>query len=296
VARLDEVDFALELAEAQARARVAEASLAKAGTELDAGKRNQGRVDRLAAERLVADQEVDELQSRVERLRAEADVAKAQVAEARARTRLIARRAAEARIVAPFAGRIAARYLDPGAYLQPGTPVVRLVAAGPLRVKLRVPEVDLARVAVGQRFRFTAPATGATEFAGAVVRVSGEVSAADRAVAVEGVLDAEEPRLLRGMFGRVSIDREQVTDALLAPATGLVTRLSTRGDEEQGVFVVVGEQVRWRPVRVTGRTGDRVAVVGELEPQAPLVTVGHERLSDGDRVNVVKPAASQGRP
>ncbi|WP_287370999.1 biotin/lipoyl-binding protein [Oceanithermus sp.] len=67
-------------------------------------------------------------------------VEQAQVAVDQARTAL-----EDTRITAPFAGRVAARFVDAGAFVGPGSPVVQLVA-GPRNVVFKLPPDEVARL------------------------------------------------------------------------------------------------------------------------------------------------------
>src|SRR5690606_37432134 len=125
--------------------------------------------------------------------------ARARSESARARASLLDAQIEHAVVSAPFDGVVAQRWVDPGAYLRAGDPVLRLVRANGLRVEFKIPEGDIALVDVGDRVRFVARGVESRSFAGTVARTSGEVSAADRSLLVEAQLEpqAELPASLK---------------------------------------------------------------------------------------------------
>jgi RND family efflux transporter MFP subunit len=52
---------------------------------------------------------------------------------------------------APFSGSVTTRFVDPGAYVAPGAPIVTIVDLGRLRVQAEIGEFDTARVALGAK-------------------------------------------------------------------------------------------------------------------------------------------------
>jgi RND family efflux transporter MFP subunit len=62
---------------------------------------------------------------------------------------------------APFAGEVAERYVDPGAFVRPGNPLLRVIDRSTVRIVADAPEDDFAVVAPGTAVEITVPATGA---------------------------------------------------------------------------------------------------------------------------------------
>ena len=208
-------------------------------------------------------------------------------AQARARMGLLRKQVSDTRIVAPFAGTISERRLEPGAAVGPNTPVVRLVAEGPLQVRFRVPERDLSVLKPGQPIRVRTAATGTARHEGEVIRMGTEVSRTDRAVQVEGVLDEEKPALLAGMFATVELQERKLENELLVPAAAVLER-NEGGEQTVGVFIAQDGAAQWRAVEVLGSRGGQSAVKGEgLAQGQKVLTLGHEELSSGAPIRVV---------
>jgi multidrug efflux pump subunit AcrA (membrane-fusion protein) len=110
---------------------------------------------------------------------------------------------------APFAGTVAARYADRGALIPKGTPIVRLIAQGELRVRFALPEERATALAVGDRLRIAA---AGLELHGTVEKVAPEIDAASRMVYAEATLDlavAERERVRSGQVARVFAARAE---------------------------------------------------------------------------------------
>lgn len=287
LAVVDASEVRKQLAEIEASFGAARATRARASTQLEVATRTLARTEPLLADRLVSPQEVDELTSTVEARRAELEGAEAELAQGRARAEVLREQLKQARIVAPFAGRIAERRLDPGTVVAAGTPIVRIVADGPMRVRFRIPEHDLGRVVEGQPFVLTTRATGDREFRGTIGRLSAEVSAEDRSVAVEGTLDATHDVLRRGMFVRVRVTLGNLEDAPVVAGQAIVERLGPDGNLRKGLFVIDGDSARFVPAEVRGRSGDRVAIEADLADGARVIVEGQENLRDAAKVRDV---------
>ncbi len=289
VARIDDTDLRRELEEARARLAVVEANRRRAQAELEQLATELARAESLARDQLISAQELDRIQARAAASRAALQAAEAEIQQARARAQILDRQVVETRLAAPFAGTVAVRYLDPGALVQSGTPVVRLVQSEPLLVQFRVPERDLGKISAGSPFTLTTQATGAQAFSGEVRRMSGEVSRQDRSVLVEGRVAGDHGILRPGMYAQVRVQLARVEDALLVPGAAVSLRVRAGGAEEAGVFTVGPESTaRWLPVEILAQEGNQVAVEGRLQAGETVLTLGHEELADGAAVQLIQ--------
>lgn len=163
LARLRQGSRPQEVARARAAAAAARASLADAETQL-ARKQQLRTVNRISV------QEVDTARTRVETLQAnlraaeeevslvvegprQEDIAAAEasLAALEAARDLAAQRLEDTRLLAPAAGVIRTRILEPGAMAAPGAPVFTLALTDPLWVRAYISEPDLGLVHEGMR-------------------------------------------------------------------------------------------------------------------------------------------------
>jgi multidrug efflux pump subunit AcrA (membrane-fusion protein) len=90
-------------------------------------------------------------------------------------------------------------------------------------------------------------------------------------------------RLLPGMIATVEVTTAVEEDRVVLPQHVLVT-----AREGNGLFVLEGDTVRWRPVEVGPVLGRQVIIEGGVEPGETVVVTGHRELADGDRVIVAR--------
>jgi hypothetical protein len=103
---------------------------------------------------------------------------------------------------------VAARFVDPGAVVGPGSPLVRLISAGDLLVRAAVPPEEARRLKVGDPVAIDVRAQG-FQIAGTLQRIAPEVDAASQMVLIEVRLAADpgtESRLQTGLVVDVRPD------------------------------------------------------------------------------------------
>jgi RND family efflux transporter MFP subunit len=121
---------AAQVVEAEAEARLAELTL--------------HRREDLAREKILAAHDLDQARRDLEIARARVDTARAAVARDEAQLR-------ETRILAPIAGTVTARHVQPGEMLEVGRKVVTLADLSRLRIEAETDEADAAALAIGAR-------------------------------------------------------------------------------------------------------------------------------------------------
>jgi membrane fusion protein (multidrug efflux system) len=181
-------------------------------------------------------------------------------------------------IRAPFAGVLGLRLVSLGAYLEPGTPVVRLTQTRPLHLVFSLPQRHAARVRAGQAVRGVA--ASCLPFDAAVSVLDPYVDPATRAVRVQAVVPNEDERLLPGMSADVRLEVGTIPDALLVPVEAVIRRGTRRI-----VFAVDGDgTVEEREIALGEIFPDRVQVTRGVAAGDVVVAAGHQKLRRGSRV------------
>ena len=124
-------------------------------------------------------------------------------AERAARVEQLKTLLAETQLKAPFTGVVAARYADPGTYVRPGMPIVRIISSSELKVRFAVPEEDAKGIRAGRSFVAT---LDGRQIAATVSAIAPEVEASSRMVFVDGTVQgvaAGEAATLAGRVVRV---------------------------------------------------------------------------------------------
>jgi len=179
-------DLANQLRVEQAAAAEAESTLAELEIAVRQAERQKSR--RLALGDLMSQAQVDDAAFELEAAERRRDAAAAALAAARARLDRLGGEVTAATLRAPFAGRVAARYADPGALVAAGTPVVRLVGGGEPRLRFAVPAAEAARFEPGESLRVELD-DPRTVLAASLLRVAPEIDAASQRVFAEARLE-----------------------------------------------------------------------------------------------------------
>ncbi|XXF76341.1 efflux RND transporter periplasmic adaptor subunit [Myxococcaceae bacterium GXIMD 01537] len=193
LARLDTAELRRELAVAQASLQAAQA---EAGVSRIALEETRERVKRRAdpqqlALGVISEEELATARYQEQTADARLRVAEAQTQQRQAQVEQLQQRLSDAQVRAPFDGRVAMRYLDAGAQVTAGRPIVHLIRSGARQVRFAIPEDAVARVTAGLPVEVEVPRL-ARALRGRVENVSPEVDAAARMVLA--VASLEEPR------------------------------------------------------------------------------------------------------
>lgn len=221
LAVLDEVDYRLASDRARAALAVAEANRAHAEAE-------KQRADNLLKTGGITDR--DHLSAQVA-----LQVADAALAQARAEAAIAGQQLARTQVKAPFSGRVARRFPDPGAMLTAGAPLFTLVDDSVLEFQAQVASRDLARVKPGAPVRLAIDALPAERVEGRVARVEPLVDERSRSFRVVVEVPGRKD-LVGGLFARASLQVGTVPGALVVPPAALVRDGSDPARAE--VFVV----------------------------------------------------------
>ncbi len=182
IATLDTSLAAQDLEMARSSLRASEAEERRAADELaEARARNERRE---ANPDFFSKEDLAESSLRVKTASAALEVARSRTAEQQARVRQLQTTLSRNEVRAPFDGRVAERFADPGALVGPGTPVVRLISSGELLVRAAVPPEEARKLAVSTPVTATVRNLG-LRIPGSVQRIAPEVDAASQMVMIE---------------------------------------------------------------------------------------------------------------
>ncbi|KLI64788.1 efflux RND transporter periplasmic adaptor subunit [Aurantiacibacter marinus] len=250
---------------AQADADLAQANLNRAMQLVERGFISQADIDRLTATR-------DAAMARV-------DVARAQLAERRARN-------AQLNIVAPSAGLVLTRNVEPGQVVSPGTGTLFSIArAGEMELLARVGENELGLINVGATGTLTPAGTDRT-FTCQVWQKSPVIDEQTRQGTARCALPYDSA-LRPGGFATISL----ISD------TSVATRLPESAilSDEAGsyVFIVDAEDtVVRRPVTIGAISDAGITIASGLAGTERVVMRAGGFLTEGDRVRPATEAAA----
>ena len=200
---------------------------------------------------------------------------RAHAAEQSARKQL-----ADCRLYAPFSGVISKKFAEKGQNVAAGTQVVKLVAVGRMKVKIAVPESEMAQITVGQKADITVEALGGAAMRGTVAEKGVTADPLSRSYDVKLSLPKAGGKLLPGMVADVRLDGARQTQACVLPAH--VVQIDERNN--RFVWVAAGGKAAKRIVSVGDFTADGVIITSGLADGDIVITAGAQKVSEGMRV------------
>lgn len=226
---------------------------------------------RATAELQTADATLAVAQSRLQAARDEVRTWIAEAQQRRVEMQQAEKRAADARLVAPWRGRVAARHAAAGQVMVAGAPVVTLVRVDPMRLRLQVPERALAGVAVGQEVQFTVDGRDGEARVGKIVRLGAALDRSNRTLLVEAEVPNPDGALLPAAFCRARIVTAAAVPVVVVPAAAVVSfagvdRVFTVEKDAAGVV-----RAKARIVELGRRAGDLAEVVRGVDAGARIV-------------------------
>jgi len=189
-----------------------------------------------------------------------------------------------ATITAPFSGVITQRYVDPGALIQAGntnSAIVGLMDFSTVRLQVAVPEIEAARVAVGQPVQVTTDNLAGRQFDGQVTRFTYALDQANRTMLVEAILKNSDLALRPGMLVTVKLGIEHKEQAAVMPIEALVTERSN-----SFAYTADGGKAVKHAIKVGFNDGKHVEVLDGLKDSDAIILAGKLKLSDGQPVQV----------
>jgi multidrug efflux system membrane fusion protein len=264
----------------QAALAQAEAILARDRAQAANAEQEAKRYAELAEREYVTAQQYDQARTTAAAAAATLAGSEAEVEEARLNLQY-------ATIRAPISGRTGSLRVREGNLVRAenAAPLVTINQIRPILVRFAVPAANLPLI---QRYGGedlvvrAEPAAGGPSSEGRLTFVDNAVDTTTGTILLKGTFPNTDGALWPGEFVNVRLRLYVERDALVVPATAVVT-----GQQGSFVFVVNGDSTAaTRPVKL-GRTAGDVAIVnGELRPGERVVTDGQLRLQQGSKVQI----------
>jgi HlyD family secretion protein len=290
--RLDDREARALVAQAEARFAEVEADvldeIRRAEGELEQARRDAERVRAVVLEGGLTQQRLEQAEQRAAEAESRLTAARAgvggtggaaRVAEARAALEAARTRLAWHTIVAPYAGTVLSRLVEPGDAVQPGRGLLTLAAGGPVELVAFPSEEHVARIRVGSSARVSADAYPDDVFEATVSLLAPAVDDRQGTIEVRFSLDRVVPYLRPGMTVSVNLEVERRRAAVTVPVSA-VRGLAT---DEAWVTLVRDGRVERRDVQLGVRGDAFVEVVEGLESEDVVIRAG-DSVEPGDRV------------
>jgi membrane fusion protein (multidrug efflux system) len=253
--KLDDADLRAELAELEARRRLAARTEERQRALLEFQKK--------ALSQQAYDQAVAELEA------VQAEIAALRVTLAKTEIR------------APFRARVGLRRVSEGAWITPETKLTTLQDVSRIKIDFALPERYAGAVAIGQGFHFRVSGRG-EDFEARVIAIEPAIDAPTRSLLVRGIGENPGGVLLPGAFAAVEVAVEQAQAGIMLPAQAIVP--SATG---HAVYLLREGAAELREVEIGLRTSEAVQILRGLAPGETVLTTNLLRMRAGARVELV---------
>jgi HlyD family secretion protein len=290
---LEQADREAAMESARARAAAAEARVQTARATLSETLLQARRQRQLAQNGVAPSANADDLEARVASLEKAAKAAEAEVKSAEAEVTTQRVNLQYMRIYAPISGRVTTKPPEIGELV--GTQVataagtdktIEIADFATLMVETDVPEGRLHMAKLGSPCEIALDAFPGRRYRGEAVEIGSRVDRAKATVQVKVKFVDDAAGVLPDMSARVSFLTAALDPAALkaqaktvVPAAALVERSGAKV-----VFVVEGDTVRMRNVRLGEKIGDSYEVLEGPAPGARVVSAPPATLADGHRI------------
>lgn len=284
---IDHTDYHHAVNQAKANLLAAQAKVAQQDAVLRNAKLTFDRMQTLIKDQFVSQQDLDNAQVNLDAATAAQNSLQAQVNQMEVALAQSERNLTYSYIRAPFAGYVAERNLDTGAYVSSATASTSTMSRGimslhdinTVRVLIEIVERDIPLVQMGQKAELRAEAYPDYIFEGTVTRIVQALNRATRTMTVEVDLPNGDRRLKGGMFARVEVLVGTHRQALQIPIDA-VSRL----EDTQYVYVVRDGRARRIEVEVGARSGNRIEILKGLTGDEAVIVSGKDLVHDGRAV------------
>lgn len=243
-----------------------QAQLLQATTRVQLTSENERRAKLLIAKEAISKEEYD--------------VAYAEWKSADAQRQLVAAQIQKTSIRAPFSGKIGLRYISPGTYITPATPIAKLVNDEQVKVSFAVPEKYASQVKKGGSITFTLSGNNKT-YQAKIYAVETEIEVNNRTLQVRALAPNNQGELIAGSFANVQLVLDVVEQALLVPSQAIIPV-----QDGKKVFIAQGGKAKAVAVQTGSRSNDKVLVTSGIHVGDTLLTTGVMSLKDGALLNV----------
>ena len=219
-------------------------------------------------------------QDAVSQVRQQVNQAEAAVKTAHAQKNISLKNLHDTRLIAPSTGYISRSMVTAGQNIAPGQPVAMLVDIRQVKVKISVPETDIAHIHVGQPLRFTVSSMPGRIFTARITEKGVAADPISRSYVVKAVTSNTERKLLPGMVCDAYIEQPQHTNILTLPANIIQIDI----DNHPFVWTVVNGEALRTSVELGQNTGDNIQIVSGLSYGSKVIVEGQQKVSNVTKV------------
>jgi HlyD family secretion protein len=208
-------------------------------------------------------------------------VSSADAARLNAEAAALEKQLANTQLIAPVAGLVIARDVEPGSTAVAGQAVLRLAEKDSLWLRVRIDQGRSAGLAIGLPASIKLRSRPGESFSGKLARIEQLSDAVTEERLVMVAFDQPPVGLTLNEMVEVILTLPARNNTLTLPPAALV-----RQNGQTGVFAVVDGRAKFVAVNVGIRTENGVEILGGLNEGAQVVTQKARPLLEGDRLRV----------
>ena len=182
-------------------------------------------------------------------------------------------------VLAPFDAFVKERTVTVGQFVRVNTPLITLVKTDPIRLRIEIPERLAPWVKQGQIVDVSLEAYEGQLFHGKIWRISPTVDQSKRTFIVEALIPNPEGHLKPGSYARARVPTDKSERIKLVPVKAVNYIFGSNK-----VYVVKGNLVEARDVKLGDRFDQDVEVMDGIQPGEQVATTQLNRLDTGSKV------------
>ncbi|WP_300666150.1 efflux RND transporter periplasmic adaptor subunit [Fluviicola sp.] len=243
--------------------------LALAKTTLDKAKSDLEKYERMVVSGAVNKQQVEEMRMTM--------------STADAKVKTLQHSLKLTTIVSPISGVVSNVAIEKGSYLAAGTAIADIVDIKSLKMSVKLLDVQVVRVQVGQSVNIVPDLYAQSVIPGKVVSVSPQADGSKKFDTEIRFTNPSKTPLKSGMTGKVKFTFGGTKEALTIPIKCLVGSI-----KDPKVFVVQGGKAKLIKIEIGAVDDDKLEIVSGLTPGMQVVKTGQLNIDNGSQVKIIK--------
>lgn len=189
-------------------------------------------------------------------------------------------------LYAPESGMIGKRMIEPGMSMIPGSTVLQLVKIEKVKVKIPVPESEIAGIAKGQKAALTVSALNNQKFEGTITEIGVLSNVLSHTYTVKVELENPGKVMKPGMVCKVSLYHSTAPDRIVVPASAV----QVGGDGARYVFVADAQNQKalTKPVVTGSFVSNGIMIKEGLSSGDLLIIEGYQKLNGNSTIQIIK--------
>lgn len=292
IARIDDVQYALELRQAEGRLDIERSKIAQKKMTIEMAKTEYERMLALREEKVVSESSLEKAKFDFEQKKLTFDVDQANLKMQETAVEISRLKWESTEIKAQWATEdelgtrvLAERFVDLGDMITPSKSIATIIDIGLLTAEIFVGEREYPLIKTGMRVMIAVDAFPDMLFEGKVARVAPFINEKTRQAKVVIRVANKELRLRPGMFARTTVIFKTRTHVPMLPRVCI-----TEEQDVKGVFLYnpATRTVSFLPVCTGAMRAANIEIKNADEIDRPVVFIGQHMLHDGDHVTLVE--------